>query len=194
MIERESPPKCFGKNDDDGKPLWDPKVPACAGGLDPLWADPDTGSHVRQRCDFFNPCGARAQAARQHQLIPQNQLIRQATPMQQVPAANQATQLGQLMRQVSELQQVVQNQNAQLQAARQGLPMMGALQPVQPLQMMAVEYRMPSYLTVPEPRTRSSSVWTLLGREVARSMLKSAGHTMANFWDTTPFGPEEEKK
>lgn len=184
MLERENLPRCFGKD-------WDPKVQACAGGLDPTWADPVTGSHVRPRCDLFTSCGARVQATRQQQLIPQSQLVRTPT----APATsqvNQATQLSQLMKQVAELQQVVQRQNAQLQAARQGLPI-DTLPPAQPVQTIAVEYRMPGYLTVPEPRGKNSSVWTLLGREVARSMLKSAGHTLASFWDTTPLGKKEEE-
>lgn len=193
MIDnREGPPKCFGK-------AWDDKVPACAGGLDPTYRDPDTGSHVRERCVFFTTCGARVQASRQ-QLIPQSQLVRPPQQQQMAyqpptqpqqtafPALSQAAQMAQLVRQMEEMQKLIQYQQAQLQ----GRGITNPLQPSQQLPMMSVEYRMPGYLTVPEPRTKSSSVWSLLSREIARSMFKSAGHTLASFWDTTPIGKEDD--
>jgi len=186
MIEqREELPKCFGK-------AWDDRAAACAGGLDPTYKDPETGSHIRERCIFFTTCGARVQAGRMQQLIPQNQLVRPPAlpPVQTLAAPNQAAQLAQLMKQLEAMQQIIHQQNLQL-ANRHGMST-NPLQPMLPTQMMAVEYRMPGYLSVPEPRTKTASVWTVLSREIARSMFKSAGHTLANFWDTTPLGKAEE--
>jgi hypothetical protein len=54
-------------------------------------------------------------------------------------------------------------------------------------QMMPVNYEMPQYLTKREYRRPDESVFKVLGREVFRSVLKSAGHTFANFWDSTPI-------
>lgn len=193
MIERqnESLPRCFGTK-------WDDKSPECTGGLDPTFTDPDTGSHIRERCSFFNPCGARVQAAKMQQLIPVSQVVR--PPQTQQPPAppagmmqSQFDKIQQLTSQVQQLQQVVQQQNAQM--ARQGTasafihPMQAA---VHPIQMLPVEYKMPGYLTVPEPRGKNSTVWAMLGRSVARSALKSVGHTLAAFWDTTPLGDDDE--
>lgn len=188
MIERQNDlPRCFGKD-------WDDKVPACAGGLDPTYKDPETGSRVRERCMFFSPCGAQV-AAKRTSLIPQSQLVRQPLQVAQQPAAaqpNQSVQLAQAMKKIEELQQLVYQQAAHMQG--KNVPFIPYLQqPPQP-QMMAVEYKMPGYLTVPEPRTSSASVWTLLGREITRSMFKSAGHTLANFWDVTPIGKPDSDK
>jgi len=97
----------------------------------------------------------------------------------------QSMQIQQLMNQVAQLQQVVQQQNAQLQRQHNGYPTS------QFNGLMTVDYRMPSYLSVPEPK--GDSVWSMLGRAVMRSAFKSVGHTLANFWDTTPLGREEEK-
>lgn len=59
------------------------------------------------------------------------------------------------------------------------------------LEMMSMNMAVPKYLSVPEPRRKDTSIWTLLARELIRSIFKSAGHTVANFWDHTPFDREE---
>jgi hypothetical protein len=201
MIEtKEDVPRCFGKG-------WDDKAAACSGGLDPTHKDPETGSHVRERCFFFSACGARTQAAKmQQQIIPSQQLVRPPTPpllpqyasqpaqqtALQAPnqAPNQAAQLQQLMNQIAQMQQTIQQQQMQLQATRQGYStQMMPFQPVQSAGMMSVDYKMPGYLTVPEPK--GGSVWNMLGRSVVRSAFKSVGHTLANFWDITPLGDDD---
>lgn len=65
-----------------------------------------------------------------------------------------------------------------------GMPQMGFQQ------MMPVNFEIPQYLTRREYRRPDEGITRVLGREVFRSMMKSAGHTFANFFDSTPFfGP-----
>src|ERR1022692_3510384 len=70
-------PTCIGK-------LWDPNTSECSGGRDPSYVHPKNGSHVREKCDFFNECGARVQA---HQYIPTQNLIRTQQPPVQTSQA-----------------------------------------------------------------------------------------------------------
>jgi hypothetical protein len=51
-------------------------------------------------------------------------------------------------------------------------------------QMMPVNFHVPQYLTVREDRRPGESIFTMLGREVLRSIGKSIGHTLGNFFDT----------
>lgn len=198
----ESEPQCFGKH-------WDENAVECAGGRDPTYTDAQTGMHIRDRCGFFHSCGVRVQAQKQEQrLLPAAQLIRpqfQNTPFQNQPTpqpinqqiqlpVNQPGAISQfaLQQQINQLTQANQLLQQQLTQTRQiqshGQSYLGqAVQSIQPLPMMAMEMSVPRYLTVPEPRREHSSIWALLGKEVARSLMKSAGHTMANFWDRTPF-------
>jgi hypothetical protein len=52
--------------------------------------------------------------------------------------------------------------------------------------MVPVNYGMPQYLTVREP-VNGQRLFTRLGVEVLRSMGKSFGHTLANFFDVEMF-------
>lgn len=40
------------------------------------------------------------------------------------------------------------------------------------------------YLAVPEPRLADDTVWSILGRELARTVLKASGQTVAHVMDT----------
>jgi hypothetical protein len=113
-------------------------------------------------------------------------------PQMQQGATNQEVLVQQLTAQLAQAQHMLQQQQAQLQrqgaVQGQGYPMpMMANQ----LQMMAMEMSVPKYLSVPEPRKKEMPIWAILGREIFRAMLKSAGHTVANFADYTPFDREE---
>jgi hypothetical protein len=97
----------------------------------------------------------------------------------------------QLQQQFAQMQQKAM-QEMQQQMARGQMPMM----PMPPMmggmpsgfqQMMPVNFEIPQYLTQREYRRPDEGIFRVLGREVFRSMLKSAGHTFANFWDSTPF-------
>lgn len=180
----ETLPKCYGLS-------WDDTQPKCAGGRDATYTD-DHGSHIRERCDFFGSCGARVQASRQ--LIQPQQLVRTPAPaipppFVPSPSLAQTQQIQVLMQQMEQMRQTIQQQNTQLHSQQPRYTSGYTPQPVQS-QMMATEFSMPRYLTVPEPRG-VTSIWSLLGREIVRSIMKSAGHTMANFWDTTPIGRDK---
>lgn len=57
-----------------------------------------------------------------------------------------------------------------------------------PAQMMPVNYGMPSYLSILEPkRLKKGKKWKSLSYEVGRSMGKSIGHSIAFFFDSVPW-------
>lgn len=208
-------PPCFGK-------LWDPHDVECTGGPDAAFKDAN-GNHVRERCVFFEQCGATCQAAaittppHLTQLRPNNTpppgrttypqtfgtQLPQTTPttltaapnsyQQQHQQQNQQHQLiQQLLQQITVLQRNTPNammmapQQLQQQQQQQPYQMMPGYQ-----QMMPVNFAIPQYLTVREERAPDGSVWGMLLREIARSMGKSFGHTLSNFFDSTPwYGPK----
>jgi len=192
-------PSCFGK-------LWDPNTTECAGGADAAYRDKD-GNHVRERCGFFEQCGATKQAGAQaaaRTFIQPTQLTRFQPPYGSSPAgtsspppasttpapqqtilAAQHTQLiQQLLQQVAQLQRGVVPQGIVPQAHHPPV----YHPPVGYQQMMPVNFSIPQYLTVREERAVDGTVWGMLGREIVRSMGKSFGHTLSNFFDSTPFG------
>lgn len=56
---------------------------------------------------------------------------------------------------------------------------------IDPIKMMAMNYGMPAYLSVPEPA--GGSFWGTMGREVLRGMGKALGHSIAHFFDNHAF-------
>jgi len=207
----KGPPTCFGKS-------WEQQAPECAGGADPAFkvekTDPRTGdkfiSHVREPCGYFSECGSRIQASRmeqaRQQLIPATSLVQAWQGRPQPPAAQptqQNTQPGiqqftlqSLQQQFEKMQKDYMQQ--QMVAMQRGQPPPNMMMPMQMhgpapgfQQMMPVNFEIPQYLTVREKRGKDEGVLKMLGREVARSMLKSAGHTFANFFDSTAFYKED---
>lgn len=178
-FQKSEVPSCFGKH-------WDAKVVMCTGGLDPTFRDPMTGSHVRERCMHFSSCGAKVQATKIQSLIPANQLVRPTT-VQPVAAVPQAAnlQIQQLMQQNAQLQALLQQQQTNSRFTPTSF-VSQAMANLPASQLMPVNYQMPGYLTVPEPR--GESLLHTFGRSLVRSLLKSAGHTFAAFWDDTPIG------
>jgi hypothetical protein len=187
---REERPSCFGK-------LWNPNETECNGGPDPKYNHPKNGSHIRERCDFFNECGARVQS---EQLISPQQMIR--PPVITPPPAATPRSFQEYMRQrdMSEAEAerirratIIQQQQQQQRPVQVPYYPQPVQQPQiaypQPIyqQMMPVNYQMPSYLSVPEMRMPGQSFMGLLGREAVRAMGKSVGHTVANFFDMNPF-------
>ena len=211
-------PDCFGDYDREmGKPFWDPREASCAGGLDPNWKDPRTGSKIRPPCDFFKECGNKIQAARtaQQQLISPAQLYRPpappvsslaTTPVPQgwrpaaqpqapaVPAASGAsTNVSQALQAMLAYHQQLESAQRQ-QRAPQPHPMVPSpqLNHMQALayghqQMMPVNHHMPGYLSVPEIQHEDEGLAPVLGREIFRGVLKSFGHTVASFFDNRPM-------
>lgn len=56
---------------------------------------------------------------------------------------------------------------------------------IDPIKMMAMNYGMPAYLSVPEPT--GGTFWGTMGREVLRGMGKALGHSIAHFFDHHAF-------
>ena len=56
---------------------------------------------------------------------------------------------------------------------------------IDPIKMMAMNYGMPAYLSVPEPA--GGTFWGTMGREVLRGMGKALGHSIAHFFDNHAF-------
>ena len=200
-VNNNTPPACFGKS-------WEQQAPECAGGPDAAFTD-ENGGHIRPACGFFNACGSRTQAAKmeesQKNLVPATSLVRawQGRPTQvQNPQPVGGTQQGiqQFTQQQYEsmqkqaMQQMQAQMQAQMAAWQRGqgqapmmMPPMMGMPPPGYQQMMPVNFEIPQYLTHREYRRPDEGLFRVLGREVARSMLKSAGHTFANFFDSTPF-------
>ena len=196
-LSREDPPDCFGK-------LWDPKAKECTGGMDPAFTD-ENGSHVREKCIFFESCGARLQASRMEparSLIDPKSLLKNTPPL--LSPAKPPSQTSQFVerfitavanRPVQQVQQVQQAAPTSMNqpprplylpppAIPQGVPVAGYQA------MMPVNYQMPGYLSVPEQRYPTESFWKFLGRTVLRSIGKSLGHSIAHLFDTIPLGTQ----
>lgn len=197
-------PDCYGK-------LWQQNEPECAGGRDPNYTSP-SGTHIRERCEFFNSCGSRKQAVAQDKdayssggsifsqpLISPNSLVRNGQNYNSYRGYNsygqpaqRSTQVDELERQLQQARAVIQQQNQALhQGQRVPISTPGTYQSPQ---MMAMDMSIPKYLTAPEPLEEGQSVWNILGREVLRGVMKAAGHTMASFWDRTPIGSRDDKR
>jgi hypothetical protein len=185
-IRRDEIPGCFGKE-------WDAGVAECAGGAEAGYVNPVTRTNVRDRCNYFNSCGARTQANKQASgFVPASQLIR--PPVVTPPPETFADHLRRRNAEHAEsLRQAAfaQQQVAQPGVVPRGVPVVGQPQP-QP-QMMTVahhpgqvyhlNYVMPGYLSVPEERLPGEGLGSVLLREILRSVMKAAGHALAHFFD-----------
>ncbi len=203
-VLREDKPTCFGRVDDPGKGQegWNPNVAACAGGADPAYTNEKTGSHVRERCEFFNQCGSTASAKKfelmRQSLIPATSLVKQ--PPVVGPSVNQVAPQAKVMESLQKQQQapLMQQQQAQYNAMmqqmaqmqRMGMPVqqqqMPQMMPMGYQQMMPVNYQMPAYLTAPE-HLEPGGFWKAMARTVFRSVGKSVGHSVAHMFDSIPF-------
>jgi hypothetical protein len=172
-------PNCFGQQ-------FDRNAPECVGGHDPAFRD-EEGGHVRPACEMVSSCSVRTTAQRQNpQLIPAANIVRppttfnqpQARPMYQPPLAG------------ASVVQPYRPQAAYAPPYAQQAQLQQQMQHVGLQQMIPVNYGMPQYLTVREP-VNGQKLFTRLGVEVLRSMGKSFGHTLSNFFDTEIFGRRE---
>lgn len=196
LTPKNTPPQCFGKS-------WEQNAAECAGGPDPAYKD-ENGGHVRETCAFFNACGTRTQAMKMEEasrnLVPATSLVRQwagrptqVTNPQPTGGTQQAIQQF-TQQQYDAMQKQLQAQQMAAwqrgQVPQQMMPQMVGMPQPGFQQMMPVNFEIPQYLTQREFRRPDEGLFRVLGREVARSMMKSAGHTFANFFDSTPFfGP-----
>lgn len=198
MVQQQTAgvPSCYGVKP-NGEMLWDPKSSECAGGHDPSFTDAN-GGHIRRKCQFFESCGAKVQAAKLQQsgvanrlpLIPTpmgpgNQAFSQFVQQQQLaapPASPPFPTRPSYQQQQMWQQQYQQQQQQQYMQQQQ---MMYGQMPFGYAPMMPVNYQMPAYLSMQEPCLPGESVWRMLGRSIFRSMGKSVGHTVSHFFDST---------
>ena len=125
-------------------------------------------------------------------VVPQTSLptVPGLTSLQVQMAFNALAPLLQQVQQATQLAQQVQRPQYPQYQHQQMQQQMQAPPPMQMgyQQMMPVNHYMPSYLSVPEPVQEGDSIMGRLLREVGRSMGKSVGHTIANFFDNNVFG------
>jgi hypothetical protein len=138
---------------------WDGTEPACVGGNDPTYTN-ERGEHRRPPCDFQESCSIRTQAGKQ-QLVPVSMLNRQQ--VQPTPPPQAYARPWQ-----------AQPQYSQPPTQQHGYQ-----------QMVPVNYGMPQYLTVREPMHEKRGKRLFI--EIVRSLGKSFGHTLANFFDSEAF-------
>ena len=167
-------PQCFGK-------LWDSKEPACMGGVDHTYTN-SNGEHIRPTCKFQASCSIRTQATKSNNnsVIPASSLVRPPQPV--APAMPRPWQPPVSTYPYTQPTQPQQYgwQNSQ-QHQQQQTPY-----------MMPVYSQIPQYLTVREPM--NSSRTKRLFTEVMRSVGKSFGHTIANFFDMESFTDDPTKR
>jgi hypothetical protein len=185
-------PACYGKH-------WNPQSVECRGGLDPLYTNPIDGSHRRDKCSWYETCAPRTCAAQipsQQQppapqgFVPQQNLVRSgptlAAPVLHQPPARP------MMPWQQPQQQQQQPGFAQLYFPHQQnmapAYMVQFGQQQLPMNFQQPGMQIPAYLTVPEPVDFNIPWWQRLGIEVARSMVKGAAHSVANWVDHNPFG------
>lgn len=173
------PPVCFAKE-------WDKDAAECAGGRDAGYTNPRTGLNIRDKCSFFDSCGARTQAGRIAQtVIPAGHLVRPGivTP---------PTSMGDYLRKQA-ADNVAEQQRTRAFGWQTHVPQVPVAQtPQGPVPQYAVQnpgrlyhlnYEMPGYLSVPEERMPGESLQQVLLREVIRSVLKAMGHAISHFFD-----------
>jgi hypothetical protein len=159
-------PDCFGH-------LWDAKAPECAGGVDLMYTNKQSGSHIRERCRFFDSCGSKVQATRAAAMKATVPSQSWTFPRPQSSAEASRAQVPQMSQPMAP-----QQQQPQQQMVPHGL--------WYPAPTYQFNHGIPNYLTTPEPRAPGESIWMSLVRELLRGVIKSFGHTVAYFVDTTP--------
>ncbi len=84
-MHNATPPSCFGS-------YWEGSDVRCAGGLDPLFTDPETESNRRERCTWYAQCEKKTKSTDVHggspQVIPPQNLMR---PPPHVTTSSQPT-------------------------------------------------------------------------------------------------------
>lgn len=171
QVAADELPKCFGKK-------FESTAPECVGGNDPAYDD-EEGGHNRPRCDMLSSCAARTQALASRgseQIVPVQNAVRPSTTFSPPATVAQPYRPGypQHVQQHAAYPTHVQPQYMHPQV---GMP-----------QMVPVNYAMPQYLTVREDTTNGQGLMKRLGLEVLRSLGKSAGHTIAHYFDAEMFG------
>ena len=168
-------PKCFGE-------LYDASAKECTGGFDSAYKA-ENGSHIRPRCDFVTPCSAKSEK-QQQQIIPTSHLLRAQQPQHQTQFSTSGGAASPYQRPTLPTAPPTRTYGGYQQPTQQPPPYPHQ---VGVQQMVPVNFGIPQYLTTREPHT-SGSFPKRLGLELVRSMGKSLGHTLANFFDTEILG------
>jgi hypothetical protein len=183
VTNREAPPDCFGN-----PKLWNRNHPACAGGPDANYVNPDNGKNVRYQCNYFNSCGSRV-AATLSSVIPAQNLFRPpiVTPPPEAQAAPQpapqpfsrpysppapASNFGEYVRRV-------EAERVAAIGSQYGVPY-----PQHPYPTWASTYAVPPFLSAEELRHPGESWWSPLIRQLLRGLGKAIGHVAAHWFDT----------
>jgi len=195
--------KCWGES-------WDATNVLCAGGVDPAYIHPGTGSNKRERCKYFATCAAETNARRaqrqQTQVVPAQQLIQ--PPMTGAPVVPTPTSTAPFMMpppppqwQHAQPKPVVSApQMAYSTAAQPGAwpgmsqpqmvnPAYASMPAYVPMNLPAMGAQIPSYLTVPEPLDPKVHWAMRLFHSLLRATAKAGCHTAANFFDHYTFTP-----
>lgn len=187
-MTQQQAPTCFGTR-------WEARAAECAGGLDPAYVNPSDGSNKRERCAWYSQCAARTAA----QKMPTASTLVQVRPSKQMQVPSFQPAMPQPQPQPQQVQQ--QPYQQQYQYPQQMMPMPQQPAPVMvyphqaqtpymvPMNFAPQSMQMSGYLTVPEPIVPGQHWGKRLGFSVVRSMAKAMGHTVANFFDHTPFNP-----
>lgn len=186
-------PRCFGEE-------FSASEPECAGGPDPAYIHPSSGAAIRDKCGWFSACApvsASNKAVARQQLIPPQNLVRPVQIQGPPRPAQSHAMIGarpQFVQQQQQPQQMAVQQQMMMQPHQQYMvaPVIAQYGPqLVPMMTQQPGAQMSHYLTVPEPVNLNEHPLKRLMREIGRSMLKSAGHTGAAFFDHNPWRPYE---
>ena len=187
------PESCFGKS-------WMTIPTLCDGGLDPTYVNPSNGSNRRDKCGWFSQCASRTNASRMgnqpQQIVPREQLVQRHQQVAQPtsPWAPFRQAASTIMSRAAGMQpapqQVLAPQQQQMYYQQQQMmpnqmvhPSVAMMPYAVPMNHQMPGAQMPGYLTTPEPVLENQHWLTRLMLNVARSMGKASGHTVANFFD-----------
>lgn len=190
-------PSCYGTQ-------WSATAVECTGGPDPAYTHPQTGAHVRERCGYYQVCGATTASARIQHNVPQPALIPTTALARPLPQPPPPAPVQVLPKPVAPnpyippkvppqqfVQQYQQQQQQYHPVQYQGQlvpPWMAQQGPaLVPMQYQQPGTQIPGYLSVPEPVVPGDSWFSRLFREIFRSMFKASAHQTASFFDHTPI-------
>jgi hypothetical protein len=175
--------ECFGVS-------WDATAVECAGGVDYT-----KGTTPHRRCGYFDVCGQeRAADLAARRIIPASSLTRPPAAVMAGPTlapVRVAPNSPAPMQQYQNLNALAQRAASTMMVPQQQ-PTPQPMQHVPPMQATHIQYvaqdfRMPQYLTEPEPHQEGESIVVPLLLELGRGALKGLFHTGASFVDRYAF-------
>lgn len=179
------------------------QAPECAGGFDATYTNPIDNSKRRDRCVWYGNCAQATQMERGRrqalvQIRPNPGTVGPVQqpalpPIQQPGGFRPGAPLQYPMQQPQQMyQQYPMQQQQPVQYAAPYVAQYGPMMVPVPMQQPGAQ--MHAYLSAPEPIDPNEHWSMRLGREIARSMAKSSGHTAAHFFDHNPWKLHEPPK